>query len=199
MKIKEICQKCGLSERTVRYYCEQKLIEVESYTQNGREYLNFSEKNVEELRAIAVLRQANFSIDEIRSMICEPHLIRRIVGEHTRALAAQSRESDRVVEAFAELDTMHLSGVEDVVRVLENKPAHSTVAALKPGEMTFSEFCEAAGYCRDDSLFLEDDRRVVRGRRIFIVYMIFAITNTITDSGFLANFSLNVVSFIPPT
>ena len=45
MKMKEICEKTGLTERAVRLYCERGLLSPDTYTQNEREYLVFSERD----------------------------------------------------------------------------------------------------------------------------------------------------------
>ena len=38
MKMKEICERSGLTERAVRLYCERGLVHPEKYSERGREY-----------------------------------------------------------------------------------------------------------------------------------------------------------------
>ena len=92
MKMKEICEKTGLTERAVRLYCERGLITPESYTQNDREYLVFGERDERALRCIAILRAADFSLEEIQTMQNEPFLIEKTVREHTAKLMRESAE-----------------------------------------------------------------------------------------------------------
>jgi len=70
MKIKSVCESTGLSDRTIRYYIDEKLISP-SYTENylGRRTYDFSNKDIKELNDIAVLRKFDFTIDEIKSVI----------------------------------------------------------------------------------------------------------------------------------
>lgn len=68
MKMKEVCTATGLTERAVRFYVQEQLVTPQSQQRGGRTWLDFSEANVERLRAIGTLRKAGFTIDEIRSM-----------------------------------------------------------------------------------------------------------------------------------
>ena len=115
------------------------------------------------------------NIQQVRHSRPYSFLIFRLHIEHKESTAAGAQQlaAQRACEIFGadHANMLPYSGS------MANFCAYSAV--LKPGEMTFSEFCESSGYCQDDSLFLEDDRRVVRGRRIFIVYMIVAIANMV--------------------
>lgn len=68
MKMKEVCAATGLTERAVRFYVQEQLVTPQSQRRGGRTWLDFSEADVERLRAIGTLRKAGFTIDEIRSM-----------------------------------------------------------------------------------------------------------------------------------
>ena len=69
MKIKAVCELTGLTDRTIRYYIEEKLISP-LYTENylGRKTYNFSEKDIKDLNHIAVLRKFDFTLEEIKSV-----------------------------------------------------------------------------------------------------------------------------------
>ena len=79
MKIKEVCERTGLTERTVRFYMQKGLIAPKGEWRNGREYSEFSEPDVEMLQAVATLRELSFSIDEILTMQRTPGAISSIV------------------------------------------------------------------------------------------------------------------------
>ena len=67
MKIKEVLARTGLTDRAVRLYISEDLIcpqNRQSYT--GRKNLDFSEEDIRQLQQIAVLRKAEFSIEQIR-------------------------------------------------------------------------------------------------------------------------------------
>ena len=62
MKMREVCARTGLTDRTVRYWTEQGLLNPFREEQNGRLYFRFTEEDVAALERIALLRQAGFSI-----------------------------------------------------------------------------------------------------------------------------------------
>ena len=82
MKIKVVCERTGLTDRTVRYYIEEKLISP-AYTENylGRKTFDFSEIEIQTLNDIAILRKFGFTIVEIREMLLHPEEIIRIAKE----------------------------------------------------------------------------------------------------------------------
>lgn len=68
MKIKEVCQKTDLTERTVRFYIEKGLLQPVSSESNKRLYYDFFEQDMAKLKKIAVFRKIGFSIDAIADM-----------------------------------------------------------------------------------------------------------------------------------
>ena len=68
MKIKEVCAQTGLTERAVRFYLQQKLFSPQTQRRGGRTWLDFSPADMDRLKAIATLRKAGFTLEEIRSM-----------------------------------------------------------------------------------------------------------------------------------
>ena len=69
MKIKEVITKTGLTDRAIRLYIENELVKPEyDENYNGRKSIEFSENDVEQLKNIALLRKADFSIQEIKAL-----------------------------------------------------------------------------------------------------------------------------------
>ena len=100
MKIKNVCECTGLTDRTIRYYIEENLISPE-YTQsyNGRRTFEFSSEDVELLKQISVLRTFNFTIEEICAIKNDPHQTPKVIlGVRTRTDAALtgSKRNSRV-------------------------------------------------------------------------------------------------------
>lgn len=63
MKIKHVMEKTGLTDRAIRLYIENDLVKPEcDENYNGRKSIDFSENDVEQLKNIALLRKADFSI-----------------------------------------------------------------------------------------------------------------------------------------
>lgn len=73
MKMKELTQITGLSDRTVRYYIDHKVFRPEKENTNyaGRNNYDFTEKDIEQLEQIAVLRKYGFPIKEIKALLFE--------------------------------------------------------------------------------------------------------------------------------
>lgn len=201
MKMKEICEKTGLTERAVRLYCERGLISPETYTQNDREYLVFGERDERALRCIAILRSADFSLEEIQTMQNEPFLIEKTVREHTAKLMKESAEKLELCGRLQALDPTKLRDIVDLAEELGREEPHSNVSPLKG--QTFAEFCEQGGYCEDESLFYEEDRLVRRGRIFtrcysvyFVILAVFSALMSGSFGGFVISIGLNLLFLI---
>ena len=68
MKMKEVCAATGLTERAVRFYVQEGLAAPDAQRRGGRTWLDFSPADVERLKAIATLRRAGFTVEELRAM-----------------------------------------------------------------------------------------------------------------------------------
>ena len=99
MKMKEVIAATGLPEKTIRYYEDRALITPETYRQNGRTYHEYSQEDVEALKGIMTLRQAQFTLEEIHRMQQDAGTIPEILSDHHNRLEAQ-RES---LEALSDL------------------------------------------------------------------------------------------------
>lgn len=80
MKIKEVIEKTGLTDRAIRLYIDEGLAVpsiAESYS--GRKSIEFSESDVERLKNIALLRKAGFSIAEIKSLVDDESAAKEII------------------------------------------------------------------------------------------------------------------------
>ena len=201
MKMKEICERTGLTERAVRLYCDRGLITPESYTQNDREYLIFGERDERALRCIAILRAADFSLEEIQTMQNEPFLIEKTVREHTARLMKESAEKMELCGRLQALDPAKLRDIVDLAEELGREEPSSNVSPLKG--QTFAEFCEQRGYCEDESLFWEEDRLVRRGRifaRCYCVfYVILAVLSALMSGSFgafVVSLALNIIFIV---
>lgn len=92
MKMKEVIQKTGIPERTIRFYEDRGMLEVKKERRNGRNYHEFTQENVEDLQRIVTLRQARFSLDEILAMKRMPKKIGEIVEANLRRLEGEQQQ-----------------------------------------------------------------------------------------------------------
>lgn len=99
MKIKEVIEKTGLTDRAVRLYIDEGLavpsIE-ESYS--GRKSIDFSESDVERLKNVALLRKAGFSIADIKSIVDDSTTAKDIVGKFIEQTENNIAHKTEIVE-----------------------------------------------------------------------------------------------------
>ncbi len=90
VKIKTVCEQTGLTDRAVRYYIEEEILHP-SFSENylSRKTYDFSDKDVQMLRDIAVLRKFGFSVAQIKEMQTCP--------EKTYSIAEQLKEEKKEV------------------------------------------------------------------------------------------------------
>ena len=69
MKIKEVIAKTGLTDRAIRLYIENGLVTPENEkSYNGRNNYNFTQTDIEHFEQIALLRKADFSLEQIKTL-----------------------------------------------------------------------------------------------------------------------------------
>lgn len=93
MKMKEVCQKTGLTERSVRYYIERGLIQpaaTPSAVGRRMDY-QFDSGHILELRDIAALRECGFSIERILNMKRNPSAIPGQIEEQMKETESQEK------------------------------------------------------------------------------------------------------------
>lgn len=98
MKIKEICQRTGLTEKAVRYYEEHGLVEPEKTIVAGRLFRSWSEEDAARLGNIALLRHAGFTVEQIGAILADPGEIKRILPNYLNALEAEVAAKNKVLQ-----------------------------------------------------------------------------------------------------
>lgn len=122
MKIKQICELTGLTDRAVRFYIEEGLASP-AYTENylGRRSFDFTEEDAAHLTSIATLRKFGFTVEEIRRMIAAPQESRGIIGEvQARKETAVQQETENLA-ALARLEKDKAYTVAELAQAL-NEP-----------------------------------------------------------------------------
>lgn len=111
MKISEVSRRTGLTKRTIRYYLERGLIAPRLYEKNGKEYRDYSEEDIRLLMAIANLRRAMFSVEQIRMIQEHPELIPGLWREYISALKESSVRLNALLEAAKNADPEKLTNL----------------------------------------------------------------------------------------
>ena len=127
MKIKTVCELTGLTDRTIRYYIEEKLISP-LYTENylGRKTYNFSEKEIKELNDIAVLRKFDFTLEEIKSVINDAETSKEILSN------VKNRTAQTVLDGQNKLSVLSQISLEKKYTVAELAEELSKISLVLP-------------------------------------------------------------------
>lgn len=120
MKIKEICTKTGLTEKAVRYYVENELCLPQEYESRGRKYLNFTDKNLAELKDVVVMRRLGFSIEDIRMMKADGGSIENVMGRYIRSLSEELEIKKRIFSALADRDYSAMQSLDELMPTLSD-------------------------------------------------------------------------------
>ena len=107
MKIKQVCEQTGLTDRAIRYYIEEGLV-APAYTENymGRRAYDFTEEDVAALTHVATLRKFGFTVEEIRTVQHTPSQSQRVlaqVRERKQAAAGEEQETLALLERLGKL------------------------------------------------------------------------------------------------
>lgn len=103
MKIKELSRLTGLTEKTIRYYETKELIAPEKKRQGGRDFRDYSDDDAKELIAIATLRKAALTIEEIHLLQTDPGYVQMIVNSRKEKLAASQAQTAGLLRAFEQM------------------------------------------------------------------------------------------------
>ena len=119
MKIKSVCEKTGLTDRTVRYYIEEGLISPE-YTENylGRKKFEFSDENIAELNNISTLRAFGFSIEEIKKLASDPEISQQIIQKAKERADQNLADEQKKIRTFSSLDGEKEYTVDELAKTL---------------------------------------------------------------------------------
>ena len=121
MTIKEVCDRTGLSRKTIRLYLEKGLVTPTSEVRNGRIFRTWSEEDVRQLEMIASLRRAQFTMEEIRRMQENPGAIGEILPGYRGWLLSQRETLESLVQASETLEGSQIQNVYELSEQLTRK------------------------------------------------------------------------------
>lgn len=127
MKMKDVIRLTGLTDRAVRLYIENGLI-VPDISENyaGRKNIEFSEKDVELLQNVALLRKAGFTIAEIKTILTDSANARCVVEAF---IQNSETEIENKTEIIARLKG--ISADEEITVLTVCEALSSSVSAVK--------------------------------------------------------------------
>ena len=114
MKIKQVCEQTGLTDRAIRYYIDEGLLSP-AYTENymGRRAYDFTEADVTALNHVATLRKFGFTVEEIRRILTDPQESIAVLEE------VRARKEETLRQEGANLDALSRLEAEKAYTVAE--------------------------------------------------------------------------------
>lgn len=104
MKIKQVIKETGLTDRAIRLYMENDLINPEyDENYNGRKSIDFSVNDVEQLKNIALLRKADFSIQEIKTLQMGGGTAQQTVKDYIKRVKEKIQFNTEIMEKIGAL------------------------------------------------------------------------------------------------
>lgn len=122
MRIKEVCEKTGLTDKSVRYYINSGLL-FPQFSENyaGRKNFSFDESDVDRLNKIALLRKYNFTINDIKEMLENDESISSIMDKHIEALRSDAEDSSLMLNNLIRVSNGEFSGFDDFCNRLSDQ------------------------------------------------------------------------------
>ena len=119
MKIKQVCEATGLTDRAIRYYIDEGLA-APAYTENymGRRAYDFTEEDVAALNHVATLRKFGFTVEEIRRILTDPQENVAIVGDVRARKEETLRQEGANLAALARLEEARAYTVAELAEKL---------------------------------------------------------------------------------
>lgn len=140
MKIKEVIAKTGLTDRAIRLYIENDLVTPEnqkSYT--GRNNYSFTQADIECLEQIALLRKADFSLTQIKTLKSGEESAREVLREYLTAKQESVVMGQKIVEALNNFSAQESVTMESVCakikESIENTPLPDADRKATKGEL----------------------------------------------------------------
>ena len=127
MKIRDVIAKTGLTDRAIRLYIENGLVTPEnqkSYT--GRNNYSFSQVDIYCLEQIAMLRKADFSLEQIKALKLGGESAREVLVEYLSVKQESVVMGQRIIDALKDYSAQDSVTMESVCakikESIENTP-----------------------------------------------------------------------------
>lgn len=119
MRIKEVCKITNLTDKAVRFYINNGIINPE-YTENysGRKNYNFSDADVEMLKRVAVLRQFDFSVKDIGLLIDDSSQLNDVLENHIAQMKESTKQSTAILDGLLNASVTNINTVDDLYLAL---------------------------------------------------------------------------------
>lgn len=124
-KMKEVCQMTGLTEKAIRIYMDQKLINPKVEEGIHRKAYFFSDQDIERLKDIATLRNTGFSIAEIKQMQENPEMLSLLIEERKELLESEIIQKQTIYDSLKRLTIEEHSDVAKLADAIEPRSIYA--------------------------------------------------------------------------
>ena len=135
MRIKEAARRTGLTEKTIRYYENRGLVLPDTEERNGRTWRDYTEDHIRLLEAVAILRRAQFHVEEIDAILADPGSIPEVLDEVGRRVEKTYETLGRL---RSELKRREVQGAPDMLHLAEELKETVRPLPLPPQDMKFN-------------------------------------------------------------
>ncbi len=165
MRMKEVCERTGLTDRAVRLYIDSGLLAPERVSMySGRASIHFSEADITVLESVAALRKAGFAIADIKRMMDEPESIPAVIAAHRCALEADIIDKKAILATLSRIGT-DAASYSEVAKLLRASAPSTTI----PKE--------------DHNMSIKEITRIIRGKipsLLALAALLFGIENLLS-------------------
>ncbi|MCH5314720.1 MAG: MerR family transcriptional regulator [Eubacterium sp.] len=120
MKIKEVSKLTNLTDKAIRFYINNGLLNP-SYTENyaGRKNYSFNENDVEVLKKIALLRSYSFSVSDIKRMLDDDSEICDVLENHICEMRINAAQNSFILHNLLNASITASVSLDDLCLALE--------------------------------------------------------------------------------
>ena len=104
MKISEVCERTGLTKRTVRFYEEKGLISPKTEYRSGRELREYSEEDIRLLKAVSMLRGLDISVEDIGLLIRGEVTAEALVNKYRSGIRTELVKTENIYNILSSLE-----------------------------------------------------------------------------------------------
>lgn len=122
MQIQEVCKKTGLTKRTIRFYIEKGLLSPKFVTKSGKDYREYSEKDIQNLICVGDLRKLRFTINDIKHMQISSKNIKDILVHHLETIKEDIVDQKMIINALQKIQNDSFDTIEDLSHKLKTIP-----------------------------------------------------------------------------
>ncbi len=167
MKMKQVCKKTGLTERAVRFYVSEGLVAPESQNVRGRTYIEFSDADVQTLHAVAILRNAQFTVAEIKQMQQDRTALATVPTQAALRLTQSAKAAEASAAMLTNTDGKNFDDIVSLAKYLSS--GRTEPFEPKPN---FGKLDGVSQQERDqafEKFIVSEEKRKMKNRRILLI------------------------------